>query len=628
MTSSNTHSGAERPLAVTALTALGVVYGDVGTSPLYSLRECFAGEHAMRVNALNVLGILSLIFWSLVVVITVKYLAYVMRADNDGEGGILALMALAIDPSRSGLGQRAVLLLGLFGAALLYGDGMITPAISVLSAVEGLGVAAPGLEHWVVPITLVILVGLFWLQQHGTHKVGTAFGPIVLLWFAVLAALGVVHIARHPSVLFALNPTYAGAFFAKHGLPGILVLGSVFLVVTGGEALYADMGHFGARPIRVAWLWVVLPALSLNYFGQGALLLAHPEAIRNPLYLMVPKWGLYPMIALGAMATVIASQAVISGAFSLTRQAIMLGYAPRLRVVHTSQEAIGQIYIPSVNWALMVATLLLVLGFKTSSGLAAAYGIAVTTTMVITTLLAFVVARRRFGWGLPAALAVTLAFVVVDLAFLGANVVKIADGGWVPLFVGAAVLLMMSTWKKGRTILGRRIAERSIPIEDLGDFLAKERPTRVHGTAVYLTAQPASVPLSMVENVRLNHSLHENVILLSLVFTQHVRTSVIDRLKVERLQDGFVRVVGHYGFMEQPDVPHLLELAIAEGIDLDLEDTTFVMGRETVLSTARQGMSRWREILFAFMSRNSTKAAAFFGMPSDRVLEIGAQIEI
>ncbi len=628
MTSANVPTGTERPLAITALTALGVVYGDLGTSPLYALRECFGGEHSLRIGASSVLGILSLIFWSLIVVVTVKYIAYVMRADNDGEGGILALMALALDPARSGIGQRAILLLGLFGAALLYGDGAITPAISVLSAVEGLGVAAPGLEHWVVPITLVILVGLFWVQQHGTAKVGIAFGPIILLWFCVLALLGVVHIFAHPAVLASVNPMYAVAFLADHGTTGLLVLGSVFLVMTGGEALYADMGHFGVRPIRLAWLWLVLPALVLNYFGQGALLLTHPEAIRNPLFLMVPSWALYPMIALGAVATVIASQAVISGAYSLTRQAIMLGYAPRLRVVHTSQDEIGQIYIPSVNWALMVATLLLVLGFKTSSGLAAAYGSAVTTTMVITTLLAFVVARRRFGWSLPVALAVTVGFLVVDLAFFGANVVKVADGGWVPLLVGAVVLLMMSTWKKGRAILGERIAERSIPIEDLGDFLEKEKPARVRGTAVYLTAQPASVPLSMVENVRLNHSLHENVILLSLVFTQHVRTSVLDRLKVEKLRDGFVRVQGHYGFMEQPDVPHLLELAIAEGIDLDLEDTTFVMGRETVLSTSRQGMSRWREILFAFMSRNSTKAAAFFGMPSDRVLEIGAQIEI
>ncbi len=620
---------AHAPLGVSALTALGVVYGDIGTSPLYALRECFGGHHPLDVDPANVYGLLSLIFWSLIIVITLKYLGYVMRADNDGEGGILALMALAIGGSKtSAVRSPWVILLGLFGAALLYGDGMITPAISVLSAVEGLGIAAPGLEEYVVPITLVILVGLFWVQKRGTATVGIAFGPIVLLWFFVLATLGIYHIASHPAVLAALNPMYAVGFFRHSGATGLLALGSVFLVVTGGEALYADMGHFGAKPIQVAWLFVVLPALVLNYFGQGALVLENPEAMRNPLYYMVPGWALYPMIALGAAATVIASQAVISGAYSLTRQAIMLGYAPRLRVVHTSSSAIGQIYIPSVNWALMVATLLLVLGFRSSSGLAAAYGIAVTTTMVITTLLACVVAFRRWGWSLSLALLVTAVFVVIDLAFLGANVVKIPDGGWVPLVVAGAVMLLMSTWKKGRKILGSRIDDRSIPMDELPEFLEEEALTRVRGTAVYLTAQARSVPLSLVENVRHNHSLHERVIFLSLVVTESVRVSVRDRVKVEEIGGGFVRVIGYYGFMEQPDVPHLLELAIVEGIDLDLDETTFVVGRETVLSSDHPGMSRWREALFAFMSRNSTKAAAFFGVPSERVLEIGAQIEL
>ncbi len=626
MTARNHHRA---PLGISALTALGVVYGDIGTSPLYALRECFGGVHDIAVRPENVFGILSLIFWSLVIVITIKYLGYVMRADNDGEGGILALMALAIG-SEKGSAERnpAIVVLGLFGAALLYGDGMITPAISVLSAVEGLGIAAPALEHYVVPITIVILVGVFWLQRVGTARVGIAFGPIVLFWFVVLGTLGIVHIASHPAVLQAIHPGYAFGFFRENGLVGALALGSVFLVVTGGEALYADMGHFGGRPIRFAWGAVVLPALLLNYFGQGALLLENPAAVRNPLYFMVPSWGLYPMIALGAAATVIASQAVISGAFSLTRQAMMLGYAPRLRVVHTSDAAIGQIYVPSVNWALMIATVLLVVSFRSSSAVAAAYGIAVTTTMCITTLLAGFVAWRRWGWTFPAALLLTLAFLVIDAAFLGANLVKIPDGGWVPLVVAGLVMLLMSTWKTGRAILGQRIDDRSIPIAELPEFLASEDVVRVRGTAVYLTAQARSVPLSLVENVRHNHSLHERVIFLSLSFTQSPRVSVRERVKVEDLGGGFVRVIGFYGFMEQPDVPHLLDLALAEGIDLDLDETTFVVGRETVLSSEHPGMVPWREALFAFMSRNSTKAAAFFGVPSERVLEVGAQIDI
>ncbi len=623
---SNHHAHA--PLGVSALTALGVVYGDIGTSPLYALRECFGGEHGMRVDPANIYGTLSLIFWSLIVVITIKYVSYVLRADNDGEGGVLALMSLAGGRERSKASSRALVFLGLFGAALLYGDGMITPAISVLSAVEGLGIAAPGLEKYVVPITVVILVGFFWVQRRGTAKVGIAFGPIVLLWFFVLATLGIYHIASHPAVLQAVNPVYAVRFFQHNGSAGFLALGSVFLVVTGGESLYADMGHFGAKPIQVAWLFVVLPSLVLNYFGQGALMLENPAAVRNPLYLMVPSWALYPMIVLGGMATVIASQAVVSGAYSLTRQAIMLGYAPRLRVVHTSSASIGQIYIPSINWALMIATLFLVLGFRSSSGLAAAYGIAVTTAMVITTILSCVVAIRRWRWSIVIALLVTSVFFAIDLSFLGANAVKIPDGGWVPLVVAVAVMLLMSTWKKGRQILGNRIEDRSIPMEELPQFLEKEAVTRVRGTAVYLTAQARSVPLSLVENVRHNHSLHERVIFLSLVITESVRVSVRDRVKVEEIGGGFVRVVGYYGFMEQPDVPHLLELAIVEGIDLDLDETTFVVGRETVLSSDHPGMSRWRESIFAFMSRNSTKAAAFFGVPSERVLEIGAQIDI
>ncbi len=514
------------------LAALGVVYGDIGTSPLYAVRECFKEAHGLGVSPDNVLGVLSLIFWALIIVISVKYLAYVTRADNDGEGGILALTALA-HPVARGRVKAIVLLVGLFGAALLYGDGIITPAISVLSAVEGLEVAAPTLQTYIVPVTIVILAVLFWFQRRGTAGVGAVFGPITLVWFGVISALGVWHIAMAPEVLWALNPWHAVTFLLINRWTGFTVLGAVFLVVTGGEALYADMGHFGRRPIVLTWFIVVLPALLLNYFGQGALLLHSPEAVSNPFYRMAPAWALYPLLVLATMAAIIASQAVISGAFSLSRQAAMLGYLPRMRIAHTSASEIGQVYVPGVNAALFVCTIALVMGFKSSSDLAAAYGIAVTITMVITTVLAFWVARHRWGWGLPAALGLTTLFLVVDLAFLGANIIKIRNGGWVPLVVATAVFIVMTTWKRGRQQLGARMRSRSVPLNDFFALMEREHPTRVPGTAIFMTSNPEGTPPALMQNFLHNHVVHEQVVLLTIVTEESARVRGRDRVAVK-----------------------------------------------------------------------------------------------
>jgi KUP system potassium uptake protein len=537
-------------------------------------------------------------------------------------------MALALDPARPISRQWLVFILGLFGAALLYGDGAITPAISVLSAVEGLEVAAPALEAWVIPIAIGILAGLFWLQRKGTAGIGLAFGPVTVVWFSVLAALGVYQIAQNPGVLSAISPTYAIDFFMHHGLAGVIVLGAVFLVVTGGEALYADMGHFGARPIRLAWFVVALPALLTNYFGQGALILRDPSTASAPLFRMAPEWGLYPLIALATAATIIASQAVISGTYSITGQAIMLGYAPRMTIEHTSSREIGQIYMPTVNWGLLVVVLLLVVGFGSSSNLAAAYGIAVTSTMLITTILAYVVARRVWGWSRWLAVPLTAIFLLIDVAFFGANSLKIPSGGWFPLVLAAGVFVLMSTWKRGREILASRLNERAIAWEALPAFLEQQRPARPAGTGVYMTSNLDRVPPALLDNVRHNHALHDRVILLSIEFTQTARVSVKDRLLVEQAPGGFLRIRGRYGFTEHPDVPSLLKLAIGEGIDINVDEATFVLGRETILATERSGMAVWREAIFAFMSRNAGRAAAYFGIPSDQVLEIGSQIEL
>jgi KUP system potassium uptake protein len=618
-----------RALGLLGLSALGVVYGDIGTSPLYALRECFHGIVPLAVTRANVLGVLSLIFWSLILVVTVKYLVYVLRADNNGEGGILALMAL-LDPWRERIrdDRRVVIALGVFGAALLYGDGMITPAISVLSAVEGLEVAAPILDRAVIPLTIVVLILLFAIQRRGTERVGRVFGPIMLLWFAVLAVLGIGGIVRHPAVLAAVDPLHAVRFFALNGRTGFLVLGAVFLVVTGGEALYADVGHFGTRPIRLAWFTVVLPGLLLNYFGQGALILARPAEALHPFYHLAPAWATYPLVGLATVATVIASQAIISGAFSLTRQAVQLGESPRLTIEQTSADEIGQIYIPAVNWALMLATIALVLGFRTSSRLAAAYGVAVVTTMVITTLLAYNVARERWGWSRLTAGLVTAGFLAIDLAFFAANLDKIPDGGWFPLVAAAGVFILMSTWKRGKRLLAERLKAAERPLEDLLDEIAAHPPVRVEGTAVFMTGRREGTPPMLLHHLEHNKVLHETAVLLTVTTEEVPRVPPSERLEVEELSGGFWRVLVHYGFMESPDLPRALRGSGRLGLELDLDETTFYLGRETLLPTPDFGMAVWRERLFAFMARNAARATAFFRIPPERVVELGMQVEI
>ena len=618
-----TRSSGGRGLGGLALGALGIVFGDIGTSPLYAFREAFEGHgHEMAVLEANVLGVLSLVFWSLVVVISVKYLALVMRADSGGEGGILTLTSLVT--GRNGGRRRALVLVGLFGTALLYGDGMITPAISVLSAVEGTTIVADGLERFVVPVAVAILVGVFAVQRRGTHAVGRVFGPVMVAWFTVLAALGAGEIAREPGVLRALLPWHAVRFFADNGLTGVLVLGSVFLVVTGGEALYADMGHFGRRPIAVAWFGVAMPGLLLNYFGQGALLLRDPEAIDNPFYRMAPGWALVPLVVLATLATVIASQALISGAFSLTMQAVQLGYAPRVRIVHTSSDAQGQIYVPAVNWVLMVACIGLVIGFGSSAALAAAYGIAVTGTMAITTVLFSVVARERWRWPVGRVLAVCGLLFVVDLAFLAGNLPKIPAGGWFPLVAGAIVFTLLTTWQTGRGLVRDRIQLGRTPLTTFLDDLDRSPLARVPGTAVYLFSIPAMTPPSLVANVRHNHVLHERVVVASVVTDRVPRLHADERLQVHDLGSGVAQVTVHYGFMEDPDLGADLELL--DGFDA--AEASYFLGKETVVATRQAGMALWRERLFGVMVRNATSAADYFRLPPEQIFEVGTRVQI
>jgi KUP system potassium uptake protein len=616
-------------VAFLVLAALGVVYGDIGTSVLYALRECFFGTHAIAVTEENVLGVLSLIFWSLVITVSVKYLLFVMRADNQGEGGILALVALV--RSKAGkVGHPALVMIGLFGAALLYGDGMITPAISVLSAVEGLDVATQVFEPFVVPITVVILIALFFAQRRGTGGIGAIFGPIMIVWFFTLLALGLPHIVRNPRVLAAVNPVHGFLLLRRERLDALGTLGAVFLSVTGAEALYADMGHFGRRPIRIAWFSLVLPALVVNYMGQGALMLARPETREHPFFYLAPGWALLPLVALSTVATVIASQAVISGAFSLTQQAIQLGYSPRFNILHTSAHEKGQVYIPEVNWILMLATVGLVFGFKTSTDLAAAYGMAVTTTMVITTLLAFFVARERWGWGLPHALAVTGAFLVIDLAFFGANVIKIQHGGWFPLLVAAIVYAVMTTWSTGRRLVVRRLADSEVPLSQFFVSINEKPPVRVPGTGIFMTARPEGAPPILVHHLTHNKVLHEHVVLLTVSMLDVPAADPATAITVEQLENGFWRVVARFGFMEAPDVPAALDRARAQGLQWRLEDTTYYLAALTLFThaTARLGMMSWRDKLFVFLSRNARRATNFFQIPPDRVVEIGIQLEI
>jgi KUP system potassium uptake protein len=618
-----------RYLALLSLGALGVVYGDIGTSVLYAVRESFHHAHGIHPTRENVLGVLSLIFWALVLVISVKYAVFVLRADNRGEGGILALTSLVTPVGALRKSPRWVLImLGLFGTALLYGDGMITPVISVLSAVEGLEVATPFFDPYVVPITIAILIGLFAMQSRGTATVGRIFGPVTLVWFVTIAILGVANIVHHPTVFVAMNPLYGVRFFIHNGWNGFLVLGSVFLVVTGGEALYADMGHFGRRPIRLAWYWVVLPALLLNYFGQGALLIEHPEAVDNPFFRMVPQWALYPVVVIGTMAAVIASQALITGAFSLTMQAVQLGYIPRVQIDHTSARERGQIYIPQVNWVLMIACIGLVLGFRDSTRVAAAYGVAVTTTMVITTLLLFRVERERWKWPLWASLLFTGFFLTVDLAFWGANIIKIPAGGWFPLAVGAVIFLAMTTWKTGRGILAERLNSGTMPIDMFLADITRNPPHRVPGTAVFMYGNPTGTPPALLHSLKHYKVLHERTVFLSVSTQEMPHVDPSERLAVEELGEGFYRISLSYGFMEDPNVPEALAMVKVPGLDLSPGRTSYFLGRETLIPSREPGMLRWRRGLFAIMARNARPATTFFGLPANRVVELGAQIRL
>jgi KUP system potassium uptake protein len=626
-----TSNSPKRHLLGVALGALGVVYGDIGTSPLYALRECFHGGHGVEPSPGNVLGVLSLVFWSLIVIVTVKYLIFVMRADNRGEGGILALMSLVPPQLRDvGRGRWLLLALGLFGAALLYGDGMIIPSISVLSAVEGLQLVTHRLDPFVVPITIAILIGLFVFQRRGTAGIGQIFGPVMLVWFGTLAAFGLMWVLREPGVLAAVNPAYAARFFLANGWMAFLVMGAVFLVVTGSETLYADMGHFGKTPIRTAWFALVMPALLLNYFGQGALLLQHAEAKVNPFFHLAGenRWALYYLVGLATVATVIASQAVISGAFSLTRQAVQLGYMPRLEIIHTSEEEIGQIYIPSVNWFLMFSTIALVIGFQKSTNLAGAYGVAVTTTMVITTILAQVVARRRWGWNPVPVILGAIFFLAIEISFFGANIIKIADGGWLPLLVGLVVYTLLSTWKKGRAILSERLKKGALPFASFIEGVTPTSPPRVPGTAVFMSRDPEATPTALLHNMKHNKVLHDKVVLLTVMTEELPYVEVEDRVRVEDLGKGFFRVIARYGFLQTPGVSEVVDLTKAKGLDLNVMSTTFFLSRETLIPSKKPGMALWREKLFSLMSRNAQRPTDFFRIPPNRVVELGMQVRL
>ena len=611
------------------LGALGVVFGDIGTSPLYAMRECFYGPHRVEPTPANVLGVLSLIFWSLVAIVSVKYLAFVTRANNKGEGGDLALLSLAFpDRERAGRVGQLIILLGVFGATLLYGDGMITPAVTVLSAVEGLTVATHAFEHFVVPITIAILIGLFSFQHIGTGRVGFIFGPVMLLWFLTISVLGIVQVMQAPKVLAAFSPWYAVEFFINNRWTGFIVLGAVFLCVTGAEALYADMGHFGIKPIRRGWFAVVFPALLLNYFGQGALLLNDPAAAVNPFYLLAPKWMLIPLVVLATTAAVIASQALIAGAFSLTMQAIQLGYFPRLVINHTSHAEKGQIYMPQVNWTLMVASVGLVLGFGSSSNLAAAYGVAVTLAMVVTSTLFFFAAQRLWGWSPWLTAFLCSGFFVIELAFLASNAIKIPHGGWFPLVVGAGIFTLMSTWHTGRRILRTKLAASTLPFDLFLTDVKASQPTRVPGTAVFMAGNPSGTPVALLHNLKHNKVIHDRVIILTCVTRDMPYVPENERMKLEKSDLGFYRVLGYFGFMEEPNVPRLLELCQKEGLEFKPEQTTFFLSRETIIPTRTPGMALWRERLFAMMSRNSQHATTFFRLPANRVVELGMQVEL
>lgn len=611
------------------LAALGVVFGDIGTSPLYAMREAFNHADGLSVDPINVLGVLSLMIWSLILIVSLKYLMFVLRADNKGEGGVLALTALISSLRPSEITKRSpLLLIGLFGAALLFGDGIITPAVTILGAVEGLNVATPMFKPFVVPITITILVILFWAQHYGTAKIGAVFGPIILLWFATIGGLGAYAIFQAPAVLEAINPLYAIEFCFTAGGKFLVVLGAVFLTTTGAEALYADMGHFGASAIRKAWYYVAFPCLVLNYLGQGALLLVSAEAKENPFYYLVPSWGLYPMVLLSTMAAVIASQALITGVYSITQQAIHLGYLPRLRIIHTSSIAKGQIYMPHVNWALLAMTVWLVITFQTSSALAAAYGIAVSLTMIITTILACMVARRLWGWSATTVGIVFVVMMAVDMLFLSSNVMKIQHGGWFPLALGATLFMIMTTWKTGKAILFDYLKSHTIPFEQFLKDIRTQPPARVPGTAIFMTAEPSGIPLALLHNVKHNKVLHERNIFLT-IFVEEVpfvrKTAHVD---VTELKEGFFRMSVRYGFMEKPDITDIFDVSGDSQMVLKPEETSFFLGKETIIATHNRGMAIWREKLFSFMSKNSEGAIVFYNIPRQQVIELGVQIEL
>ena len=618
-------------LVILSFTALGVVYGDIGTSPLYAIKECFKPAYGLAMTSANVYGVLSLIIWALILVVTVKYVGFILRADNRGEGGVFALLALVLQkpPGRGGLGRRtALILLGLLGGAFLYGDGIITPAISVLGAVEGLQVAAPGLrQEVIVVLAALIIAALFYFQSHGTAKVGGAFGWIVLVWFISITALGIRGIALHPEILLSFSPTYAIGFFAQHPLASFLVLGAVVLVVTGGEALYADMGHFGPRPIRVVWFWMVLPALLVNYLGQGALLLSDPSAVDNPFFRLVPTAFLYPMLIVATLAAIVASQALISGSFSLTHQAVQLGYSPRVTIVHTSKQEAGQIYIPEVNKALAIGTLLLVFGFGSSTALGGAYGVAVTGTMAITTILFAAIARERFSWT-PLQVGAFLAFfLTIDGALFAANLLKVPTGGWVPLVIAVSVFTLMTTWKRGRIYLRSILAERSLPVSELIESLERSKIVRVPGTAVFMTSEAEGTPVVLLHHLKHNKVLHHQVILLSIIVRAEPEVPASERVTIEDLTSGIYRVKAHYGFMQQPNVEEIRARCVEAGVKTRRMETTYYLGREQLIPVGSSGLAGWRKRLFSVMSRNAQSATQYFGIPPNRVVELGAQIE-
>ncbi|MEO7313189.1 MAG: potassium transporter Kup [Chitinophagaceae bacterium] len=607
--------------------ALGIVFGDIGTSPLYAIRVCFEGTHGIPINDQNIYGILSMIFWALILVISFKYLIVILRADNDGEGGILALMKLVLPQKKSGK-YFVILSMGLFGASLLYGDGMITPAISVLSALEGLQIATPFFAPFILPLTIIILFILFFFQRKGTGKVGMIFGPVIFMWFISLAILGINAIVKHPSILHAVNPYYAFHFFVSHGFGGITILGAVFLVVTGGEALYADMGHFGKKPIRIGWFYLVLPCLVLNYFGQGALLLDNHQFISNPFFYLAPAWALYPMVILSTIATIIASQAVLSGAFSLTYQAIQLGFMPPLNVVHTSANERGQIYIPQLNWFLFLATTSLVASFRTSANLAGAYGVAVTTTMVITTLLAFVAMRNLWKWSLPAAVSLTVFFLIIDLSFFSANLVKVQDGGWLPLGVAGLFYFIMITWNRGKRMLSIQLENVLEPLKKFQTHYQENAQHIVSGTAIYLARDPVGTPSAMVFNLRHNKVLHEKIIILSVQFNAVPHVDILKKIQIQELDKYITHVIIFYGYLDKSNIPDALNLLKEKGLTIDQNNVTYFIGSESIVVEKHTGMSAFREALFNIMGKNSVKATTYFGLPPDKVCIVGSQIKL